>query len=129
MLVNRDEAQLTEIEGVPSAETASASVAAPAPTVTVIEPHRGWVSLQFDELWKFRELLLFIAWRDVKVRYQQTFFGVAWAVLQPLFMMLVFSVFFGRFAKLPSDGIPYPVFTLCAVIPWQLFQYSLSQSS
>jgi lipopolysaccharide transport system permease protein len=99
------------------------------PAVTIIQPSRGWVSLQLRELWKYRELLLFIAWRDVKVRYQQTFFGVAWAVLQPLFMMLVFSVFFGRFAKLPSDGVPYPVFTLCAVVPWQLFQYSLAQSS
>ena len=97
--------------------------------LTVIQPSRGWVSLQLREVWKYRELLLFIAWRDVKVRYQQTFFGVAWAVLQPLLMMLVFSVFLGKFAKLPSDGVPYPIFTLCGLIPWQLFQYSLSQSS
>ncbi len=97
--------------------------------VTVIEPTRGWASLQLRELWSYRELLFFLAWRDVKVRYQQTFFGVAWAVLQPLFMMVIFSVFFGKFAQLSSDGVPYPVFAMCALIPWQLFQYSLAQSS
>lgn len=97
--------------------------------VVVIAPSVGWVSLKLRELWQYRELLFFIAWRDVKVRYKQTFFGVAWAVLQPLFMMITFSLFFGRFAKLPSDGVPYPVFTLCGLVPWQLFQYSLSQSS
>ncbi|MGH7271505.1 MAG: ABC transporter permease [Polyangiaceae bacterium] len=85
--------------------------------------------LRLREVWQYRELLFFLAWRDVKVRYKQTFFGVAWAVLQPLFMMLVFSIFFGKLAKLPSDGVPYPVFTLCGLIPWQLFQYSLAQSS
>jgi lipopolysaccharide transport system permease protein len=97
--------------------------------VTVIVPSPGWASLQLGQVWKYRELLAFLAWRDIKVRYKQTYFGVAWAVLQPLFMMLVFSLFFGRFAKLPSDGLPYPLFTLCALLPWQLFQYSLSQSS
>lgn len=126
MLVNRD--------GAPAAEApASAPRRADEPSEplerTVIEPATGWVSLQLRELWKFRELLLFLAWRDIKVRYKQTYFGVAWAILQPLFMMTVFSVFFGRFAKLPSDGVPYPVFTMCALLPWQLFQYSLSQSS
>jgi lipopolysaccharide transport system permease protein len=95
----------------------------------VIEPRRGWVALDLREVWRYRELLFFIAWRDVKVRYQQTFFGIAWAIIQPLFMMIVFSFVFGRFAKLPSDGMPYPLFTLCALIPWQLFQYSLTQSS
>ena len=97
--------------------------------VVVIQPAHGWISLKLDEVWEYRELLFFVAWRDVKVRYKQTFFGVAWAVLQPLFMMLVFSIFFGRLAKLPSDGVPYPVFSLCGLIPWQLFQYSLAQSS
>jgi lipopolysaccharide transport system permease protein len=97
--------------------------------VTVIEPTRGWVSLQLREIWNYRELLFFLTWRDVKVRYQQTFFGVAWAALQPLFMMVIFSVFFGKFARLSSDGVPYPVFAMCALIPWQLFQYSLAQSS
>jgi lipopolysaccharide transport system permease protein len=96
---------------------------------TVIEPSGKWVSLQLRELWKYRELLFFLAWRDIKVRYQQTFFGIAWAVLQPLFTMAVFSVVFGRFARLPSDGVPYPIFTMCALIPWQLFQYSLTHSS
>jgi lipopolysaccharide transport system permease protein len=125
MLVNRD-------DGAPSAQVAER---APEPRSlaalerTVIEPAHGWVSLQLRELWKYRELLLFLTWRDVKVRYQQTYFGIAWAVLQPLFMMTVFSIFFGRFAKLPSDGVPYPIFAMCALIPWQLFQYSLGQSS
>lgn len=101
----------------------------PAARPIVIAPVAGWRALKLGEVWEYRELLFFLAWRDVKVRYQQTFFGVAWAVLQPLFMMLVFSIFLGRFAKLPSDGVPYPVFSMCAVIPWQLFAYSLGQSS
>ena len=81
------------------------------------------------ELWAYRELFWFLVWRDVKVRYKQTFFGVAWAVLQPLFTMIVFSIFFGRLARLPSDGIPYPVFTLAALLPWTLFANALASSS
>jgi lipopolysaccharide transport system permease protein len=127
MLVNRE-------NGAPSPETAKRVVAGREAQSeplekTVIEPMSGWVSLQLGQLWTYRELLLFLTWRDVKVRYKQTYFGVAWAVLQPLFMMTVFSVFFGRFAKLPSDGVPYPIFALCGLIPWQLFQYSMAQSS
>jgi lipopolysaccharide transport system permease protein len=80
-------------------------------------------------LWAYRELLYFLTLRDVKVRYKQTALGAAWAVIQPLFMMLVFSLFFGRLAKLPSDGIPYPVFTFCALLPWQLFAHALTESS
>lgn len=95
----------------------------------VITPANRWIPLQLDELWEYRELLYFLVWRDVKVRYKQTVLGAAWAVMQPLFMMLVFSLFFGFLAKVPSDGIPYPVFTFCALIPWQLFANALSEAS
>jgi lipopolysaccharide transport system permease protein len=81
------------------------------------------------ELWEYRELLYFLVWREIKVRYKQTALGVAWAIVQPLFTMLVFSIFFGRLARMPSDGVPYPVFTLCALIPWQLFAFALTESS
>jgi lipopolysaccharide transport system permease protein len=94
-----------------------------------IEPSSGWVSLRLGELWHYRELLFFLAWRDVKVRYKQTGLGVAWAVLQPLLGMLVFTIFFGRLAKVPSDGIPYPLFSYSALLAWQLFAYSISESS
>ena len=104
--------------------------AEPAQTeVLVIEPTRGWVDLKLGELWAYRELLYFLAWREVKVRYKQTAIGVAWAVLQPLFTMLVFSLFFGRLAKIPSDGIPYPVFVLAALVPWNFFANGLAQSA
>ena len=96
---------------------------------TTIQPSRGWVRLGLRELWQYRELLFFLTWRDVKVRYKQTALGVAWAVIQPVFAMVVFSLFFGRLAKIPSDGIPYPLFTYCALLPWQLFAHALTESS
>src|SRR6202007_2892977 len=96
---------------------------------TIIRPSRGWVSLQLRELWHYRELLFFLAWRDVKVRYKQTALGVAWAVLQPLLGMVVFTVFFGRLARVPSDGIPYPLFSYSALLALKLFAYSISESS
>jgi lipopolysaccharide transport system permease protein len=80
-------------------------------------------------LWRYRDLIAFLTWRDIQLRYRQTALGVAWAVLQPLAAMTVFSVFFGRLAKVPSDGVPYPLFAFCALLPWQLFAYSLSESS
>ena len=95
----------------------------------LITPANRWIPLQLDELWEYRELLYFLVWRDVKVRYKQTVLGATWAVMQPLFMMLVFSLFFGFLAKVPSDGIAYPVFTFCALIPWQLFANALSEAS
>ena len=98
------------------------------PTLRIVPPAR-WASLELGELWEYRELLYFLIWRDVKVRYKQTVLGAAWAVIQPVFMMIVFSLFFGRLAKVPSDGIPYPVFTFCALIPWQLFANALTESS
>ena len=96
---------------------------------TVIIPSRGWVSLKLGELWEYRELLYFFIWRDVKVRYKQTALGVAWAVLQPLFTMVIFSLFFGRLAKMPSDGVPYPIFAFAALIPWMFFANGLNQAS
>jgi lipopolysaccharide transport system permease protein len=94
-----------------------------------IDPPSGWTSIGFRELWDYRELLYFLTLRDIKVRYKQTALGAAWAVIQPVFMMVVFSLFFGRLAKVPSDGIPYPIFTFCALLPWQLFAHALTESS
>jgi lipopolysaccharide transport system permease protein len=94
-----------------------------------IDPPSSWTSLGIRELWDYRELLYFLVWRDVKVRYKQTVLGAAWAVIQPFFMMVVFSLFFGRLAHMPSDGFPYPVFTFCALLPWQLFAHALTESS
>ena len=94
-----------------------------------LEPSKGWVSLGLKDLWQYRELLFFLTWRDIKVRYKQTALGAAWAVIQPLFTMLVFTLFFGRLAKVPSDGIPYPLFSYAALLPWQLFAYALTESS
>src|SRR5918912_1895227 len=81
-----------------------------------IEPSRGWVSLKLHELWEYRELLYFLTWRDIKVRYKQTVLGAAWAIIQPVFTMLVFSLFFGKLAKVPSDNIPYPLFSFTALV-------------
>jgi lipopolysaccharide transport system permease protein len=100
-----------------------------SPIVTLIQPSRGWVSLKIHELWEYRELLYFLTWRDIKVRYKQTVLGAAWAIIQPFFTMVVFSLFFGKLAKVPSDGIPYPIFTYAALVPWTFFAYGLSQSS
>jgi lipopolysaccharide transport system permease protein len=98
------------------------------PLIT-IEPQRGMVSLELLDLWRYRELLLLLTWRDIKVRYAQTVLGASWAILQPLLTMVIFSVIFGQLAKLPSDGIPYPIFTYVALLPWQLFAFSLTNSS
>src|ERR1700730_16475477 len=96
--------------------------------VLVLRPSSGFLKLNLRDLWEYRELLGFLAWRDIKVRYKQTALGAAWAILQPVMTMLVFSVFFGRLAKVPSDGIPYPVFVFTALLPWQLFAYALMES-
>jgi lipopolysaccharide transport system permease protein len=94
-----------------------------------IEPSRGWVSLKLKELWEYRELLYFLIWRDVKVRYKQTVLGAAWAIIQPFFTMVVFSLFFGKLAKIPSDGIPYPIFSYAALVPWTFFANGLGKAS
>jgi lipopolysaccharide transport system permease protein len=97
--------------------------------VTIIRPSRGWISLNLRDLWEYRELLYFLTWRDIKVRYKQTVLGAAWAIIQPFFTMVVFSLFFGRLARIPSDDIPYPIFSYAALVPWTFFANGLSQSS
>src|SRR5438094_5653146 len=105
------------------------SISATSTPVLVLQPSKGLVQLNLGDVWTYRELLFFLIWRDVKVRYKQTVLGAAWAILQPVMTMVVFSVFFGRLAKMPSDGIPYPVFAFAALLPWQLFAHALSESS
>lgn len=106
-----------------------ASLRASGANVSVIRPVRGWISLNLSEVWEYRDLLLLLAARDIKIRYKQTALGAIWAILQPLLTMVVFSLFFGRLAKVPSDGLPYPVFAFAALVPWGFFSTSLSQSS
>lgn len=110
------------------ADTTQSIVHEPLPTL-IIRPSRGWVSLRLKELWEYRELLYFLAWRDIKVRYKQTVLGAAWAIIQPFLTMVVFSIFFGHLARIPSDGLPYPIFAYCALLPWQLFAHALTESS
>src|ERR671930_533446 len=90
-----------------------------------IEPTKGWAPLKLKALWRYRELLYFLTWRDIKVRYKQTALGASWAVIQPFFTMVVFSLFFGQLAKVPSDGIPYPIFSYAALVPWMFFAQGL----
>lgn len=99
-----------------------------APTITVIEPKTGWVPVDFREIWNYRELLYFLTKRDIKVRYKQTVLGGLWAVIQPAFTMLVFTLFFGRLAKMPSDGLPYPIFVYAGLLPWTYFANAVSAS-
>lgn len=94
-----------------------------------IEPSHGWVAIKIRELWHSRELLYFLTLRDIKIRYKQTALGIGWAVLQPLLTMLIFTVIFGRIAKMPSDGVSYPVFALSGLVPWTFFAYGLTQAS
>jgi lipopolysaccharide transport system permease protein len=119
----------TEIELQPTDAVVPALPVDSSIPATIIEPSRGWVSLKLGELWGYRELLYFLTWREIKVRYKQTALGAAWAIIQPLFTMLVFSLFFGSLAKVPSDGIPYPLFSLAGLIPWTFFANGLAQSS
>jgi lipopolysaccharide transport system permease protein len=121
--------QETELR-VPGLEAAAARrQAAPDIPPIRIEARQGWVSLKLREVWEYRELLFFLTWRNIQVRYKQTALGVTWAIIQPLFTMAVFSLFFGRLAKVPSDGIPYPIFAFAALVPWTFFSNGLSQSS
>jgi lipopolysaccharide transport system permease protein len=102
---------------------------APSVPLVVIEPTRGWAALGLRAVWEYRELLGFLVWRDLKVRYKQTLLGVAWIVLQPLVSMVVFSALFGRLLKVPSGGVPYPIFAYAALLPWNYFARSLTRSS
>lgn len=116
-----------------TAQRADASLpqATPAKTLPMIriEPSDGWVSINWRELWEYRDLFYFFVWRDIKVRYKQTVMGVGWAILQPLFTMVIFSLFFGRLAGVPSDDIPYPIFSFAALVPWTFFATALSLAS
>jgi len=103
--------------------------AALAPPVVRIEPETGWIPLRLRELWEYRELLYFLMWRDIKVRYKQTLLGAAWAVLVPFLQMVVFTIFLGKLAKIPSDGIPYPIFSFSALVVWTFFAQGLTQST
>src|SRR6266511_118693 len=93
------------------------------------EPSKGWAGPKLRELWEYRELLFFFGWRDIKVRYRQTVMGALWAIIQPFFTMVLFSLFFGRLAKVPSDGLPYPIFSYAALVPWTFFATALTQAS
>lgn len=99
------------------------------PPITIIEPKKGWVPIDFRELWQYRELLFFLTWRDILIRYKQTAIGVLWAVIQPVLTMAIFSVVFGKFGKLPSEGVPYPVFSFTALLPWNLFASALTRAT
>src|SRR5208283_1281854 len=109
--------------------TTAASPFLTKPCILRIIPPGRWWALPLDELWNYRELLYFFVWRDIKVRYKQTAIGAAWAVLQPLLTMLVFSLFFGRLAHIPSDGLPYPIFYYCALLPWMYYAAALQNAT
>jgi lipopolysaccharide transport system permease protein len=96
---------------------------------SLIKPSHGWAALNLHDLWVYRELIFFMTWRDLKVRYKQTLLGASWAILQPFLTMVVFSIFFGNLAKVPSDGVPYPIFAYTALIPWTLFSKALQDAS
>ena len=100
-----------------------------SPRVMVITPPQGWIALKLSDLWSYRELIGFMTWRDIIVRYKQTLLGVLWAILRPVLTMVVFSLIFGGLAKLPSDDIPYPIFSFAAILPWELFSKALSDAS
>jgi lipopolysaccharide transport system permease protein len=121
--------EMTFIEATPSRAVAASSERQSELSHARIEPSKRWPSLGLKDLWHYRELLFFLTWRDIQVRYKQTALGATWAVIQPLSTMLVFTLFFGRLAKVPSDGIPYPLFSYTALLPWQLFAYALTESS
>ncbi|MBP6263577.1 MAG: ABC transporter permease [Nitrospira sp.] len=99
------------------------------PSSIVIEPRTGYVQVGWRELWASRELLYFLAWRDLKTRYAQTAIGAGWALMQPLLSTLIFTLVFGYLAKMPSDGLPYPIFAFAAILPWTLFSKSLERST
>ncbi len=99
------------------------------PSITVIKPSRGWIPLDLKAFWEYRELLYFLTWRDIKIRYKQTLIGAGWAILQPFFTMIVFTIFFGRMAKVPSEGVPYPIFSYAGLLLWTYFSTAVTNSS
>jgi lipopolysaccharide transport system permease protein len=115
------------MRGQPAA-VVSSPLASEAVPVLRIEPSRGLVSLRLHELWEYRELVYFLIWRDIKVRYKQTALGVAWAIIQPLMTMVIFTIIFGNLAKIPSDGLPYSIFAYTALLPWTYFAQAIGRS-
>jgi lipopolysaccharide transport system permease protein len=114
--------------------SAPESLASPAPPTAVkptrvIQPIRGWSHINLGVLWRYKDLIWFLTWRDIQLRYRQTVLGILWALIQPVATMTVFTIFFGRFGKMPSEGVPYPLFALAGLLPWQLFAYALAESS
>src|ERR1700737_305982 len=101
----------------------------PAAAPLIIRPSRGWISLKLREVWEYRELLYFLIWREIKVRYKQTVLGAAWAILQPLATMIVFTIFFGKLAQIGSDGLPYPIFSYAGLLPWTFFSGAVTNAS
>jgi lipopolysaccharide transport system permease protein len=96
--------------------------------VTIIRPSRGWKGIDLKELWRYRELLFFLIWRDIKVRYKQSLLGIGWALIQPLLTMIIFTLFFGQWAGIPTDNVPQPIFYFAGILPWQFFQSGVSKS-
>lgn len=96
--------------------------------IILIKPLRGWIPINLHELWTYREILYFLVWREIKLRYKQTILGVTWAIIQPFFMMVLFTLFFGKFVDIPSEGIPYPLFSYAALLPWMLFSEGIIRS-
>ncbi|HTL30740.1 MAG TPA: ABC transporter permease [Tepidisphaeraceae bacterium] len=120
-----------DIAPAPAQATSShAAPHAPTPPVAplIIEPASGWQLINARELWRYRELLYFLTWRDVKVRYKQTLLGAAWAILQPVMMMIVFTIFFGRMAKVPAGDVPYPIFVFTGLLPWTFFATAIASA-
>ncbi len=109
--------------------TVESKMTSPQIPITYIKPTQGWRFLNLKELWKYRELIYFLTWRDIRIRYKQTALGAAWAIIQPFFTMVVFSLFFGKLAGMPSDGVPYPIFAYSALVPWTYFATTLIQST
>jgi lipopolysaccharide transport system permease protein len=116
-----------EIPSVPVTE--SVNLTYPDIPLIRIKASKGWVSLKLKELWVYRELLYFFTWRDLKIRYKQTVLGASWAIIQPFLTMVVFSLFFGRLAKIPSEGVPYPLFSYAALVPWTFFANGITQGA
>ena len=106
----------------------SVSASSPIQPLIKIRPSKGWVALQLGDLWVYRELLYFLTWRDIKVRYKQTILGATWAIIQPLFTMLLFTLFFGKLGHIPSDGVPYPIFAYAGLLPWTFFSNAVTNS-
>src|SRR5215470_4183166 len=109
-------------------ENSSSTIGASTDYTIVIRPGKGFSKLDLVALWEFRELFYFLVWRDVKIRYKQTVIGAAWAIVQPVMTMVIFTVIFGNFAKIPSDGLPYAIFSYTALLPWNYFSQAIARS-